>query len=620
MRRYAGVMLILCTLGGCSLETGGGGPGPGGGAPPCGYGGGGYRPGAGHDMAPPAVPGVQGPWGQNVAMCSPYSSCPPGAMAAMNMMRESSIPLNMVQMAGVGAGSMPGAPPGANMPGIVPAGMLSPPGVPPMPGANGGNDLMTADMPPGGTQKGGITQANYPPGAVAFLPGLESQPRFPTQRTQVRFVRPSFMEVSWFTQGADGKPSYSDNPIHVPGRYNFLQGAIYRLRLKNIEGRPGLEVYPTLEVVPTNYKTEAFLAHSSVPISFTDEDFKQITEGNYVVKVIYLPDPQYQELAGAGTEEILSTRLEPGADPIQEALRRGSILLVIRMGNMDQEAPNTPPMGTPGPGGAPCPPGMPPASFSGLGFGMGPPMGPMGPMPPNMAGPMGPMGPNMGPMGPMGPMPPNMAGPMGPMGPMPPNMARPIGPMGPMGPMPPNMARPMGPMPPNMGGPMGPMPPNMAGPMGPTGPVPPNMAGPPPSNPFGPMGPPPSITPPPGPFLVPNGPKGPSAPVTAPSLGPTPTDVPAPKGPVSGIGTPPSLTETIGGGLPESVRPAPPPLSGSGSSNPITPPATTPPVSTPPPSSSSGTGAGGPFSGLPSSTSLLPSIVPTSTGNTTGSR
>src|SRR5260370_16549775 len=217
-------------------------------------------------------------------------------MAALNMIHSGSIPMDMVQMAGAGMPNMAGAPQGGQMPGLVPTGMLSPPGVRFAPGMAGGSGLMTANVPPGRGQSGGITQANYPPGAVAALPGLENQPRFPTQRTQVRFVRPSFMEVSWFTQGPDGKPSYSDNPIHVPGRYNFLQGAIYRLRLRNIEGRPGLEVYPTLEVVPTNYKTEAFLAPTSVPVSFTDEDFKQIAHGNYVAKLISLPHPQYQHL------------------------------------------------------------------------------------------------------------------------------------------------------------------------------------------------------------------------------------------------------------------------------------------------------------------------------------
>lgn len=181
-------------------------------------------------------------------------------------------------------------------------------------------------------------------------------PRFPAQRTQVRFVRPSGMKVSWFTQLADGRTAQSPVPIDAPGRYNFPQGAIYRLKLSNIEGLPGLEVYPTIEVFPTNPKTESFLAHSAVPVEFTPEDFKQIVAGAYVVKVIYLPDPAFQDVAITGPEEILSTRLEPGVDPIQEAIRRGSILAVIRMGNVDQEAPNTPPLNSAAqPGATPNP-------------------------------------------------------------------------------------------------------------------------------------------------------------------------------------------------------------------------------------------------------------------------
>src|SRR5207248_5971025 len=105
--------------------------------------------------------------------------------------------------------------------------------------------------------------------------------------------------------------NYSATPIETPGRYNFLQAAIYRLKLSDIEGRPGLELYPTLEVVPTNPKTEAFLAHNAVPVEFTADDFRQVAEGNYLVKVIYLPDPAFQEFAAGGIGELISTQLPP---------------------------------------------------------------------------------------------------------------------------------------------------------------------------------------------------------------------------------------------------------------------------------------------------------------------
>src|SRR5262249_29507343 len=100
---------------------------------------------------------------------------------------------------------------------------------------------------------------------------------------------------------------------------------------------PGLELYPTVEVAPASAKTGAFLAHSAVPVSFTEEDFEQVAAGNYVVKVVYLPDPQFEGPAAAGPDEVVSSRLEPGVDPILEARRRGSILLVLRLGNIDLE-------------------------------------------------------------------------------------------------------------------------------------------------------------------------------------------------------------------------------------------------------------------------------------------
>jgi hypothetical protein len=176
---------------------------------------------------------------------------------------------------------------------------------------------------------------------------------------------------------------FSASHIDVPGRFNFIQAAIYRLKLSDIPGRPGLELYPTLEVVPSNAKTDPFLAHSAVPVTFTNEDFDQVASGNYVVKVVYLPEPQFQDLATTGPDEVVSSRLEPGVDPIAEAHRRGNILLVVRMGNIDLELANSPSMDAPNPY---CNPGMP--SAGNPASGMQGPMGASGmpPMPPAAVG------------------------------------------------------------------------------------------------------------------------------------------------------------------------------------------------------------------------------------------
>ncbi len=360
MRRFAVGILAAGLASGCaSLDTG----------PETG----GRRPHYGAHHGGPSIPGVVGPYGTSVPMAAPYSASAVNNPIAAARMMNSSVPLNMVQMNNPLAYNTPGAPPGVNVPltPIPAGGLLSPPGVPFGPGAAGGLPIPpTGPMGPGamapspsGIQQTQFTQAALPaPGDGAprntgvqqtqFLAPSPAMAAVSGQRTQVRFQRPAGMKVSWFTQGPDGRPMYSATPIDVPGRYNFVQGFRYRLKLENVQqDRNALPVYPTLEVVPTTPKTNEFLSHSVVPVEFTNEDFKQVADGNYLVKVIYLPDPQYQDLAGTGTDEILSTKLEPGQDPIIEAQRRGSILLIIRMGNIDQEASSTPGLNAPGAGG-----------------------------------------------------------------------------------------------------------------------------------------------------------------------------------------------------------------------------------------------------------------------------
>jgi hypothetical protein len=369
----------------------------------------------------PTVPGYVGPWGQPVPVIAPYNVKPPTGEDAARAMLAQSVPLEFVQAAGLNQ-------PGKGGSGILQTAATCPPGgcPPGMPG-----------LPPGAGMPGpgyGI------PGAVAAvgaLTGPGAAP-FPVQRTEVRFVGPAGMKISWYAPTPDGRTGFGPQYLEAPARYNFLQASIYRLKLSDIPNRPGVELYPTLEVVPAKAKTATFLAHSAVPVVFTEEDFEQVAAGNFVVKVIYLPDPQFQDLAATGPDEVVSSRLEPGVDPICEAQRRGSILLVVRLGNIDLEAPNTPAMDAPNPfhaqaprmpmqGPAGLPPGVPPALASRM-----MPYGAMGQqMMPGMPGVPGmpgmPPGPQMPyPAMPQGQLPPGMGMPAAPVPggmPMPPASA-----------------------------------------------------------------------------------------------------------------------------------------------------------------------------------------------------
>ncbi|ADG66247.1 hypothetical protein Plim_0397 [Planctopirus limnophila DSM 3776] len=213
------------------------------------------------------------------------------------------------------------APPAAMM--MRPGPMVDGPGpgvMPALPTGMGGPMM-------GGPMMGGPAGGMIPPG-------------IPTT-TQVRFVGPDGMHVGW--QIPDG---YAENQLVAPARFNFQQAATYRLKLTNIPGRAGLNLYPTLQVYPSHPNTVGYLSHNSVPLQITVEDLDQVESNNFVTKVIYLPDAKYQELAIANVETLVSTRLDPGVDPVQEADKRGTIMAILRLGNMDLEMPGAP--GAPG--------------------------------------------------------------------------------------------------------------------------------------------------------------------------------------------------------------------------------------------------------------------------------
>jgi hypothetical protein len=142
------------------------------------------------------------------------------------------------------------------------------------------------------------------------------------ERTQVYFKEPAGMKVFWLTL-KDGKAEFSTVPLETPGRFNFRQGAGYRLKLTHIPRHPAMELYPTLEVHGSTPQTRDFLAHNAVPITLTEDDIRSVVKGDYLVKAVYLP-------AGDGGEMTMVT----GEDAVCEAARRGNVLLVLRIGNI----------------------------------------------------------------------------------------------------------------------------------------------------------------------------------------------------------------------------------------------------------------------------------------------
>lgn len=145
--------------------------------------------------------------------------------------------------------------------------------------------------------------------------------------SQMFFSGPAGMQVTWDVKS---RGAFDSQPLAVPARYNFPRGFVYVLKLTKIPGHPGIELYPTLEVVEACTETEAYLGHYAIPVEFTDEDFKEALGGKLVVKITYVPKTEPNR-KNPEVDTIVSTKLGPGVDPIEEAARRGRILAMVRL-------------------------------------------------------------------------------------------------------------------------------------------------------------------------------------------------------------------------------------------------------------------------------------------------
>lgn len=165
--------------------------------------------------------------------------------------------------------------------------------------------------------------------------GLATIPWAGCGTSQVHFVAPEQMKIEITPEPGHG-PSTS---VVLPAKIDLPEGKITWLRLSEIPGHQGLEVWASVEMLSRGLHgaSSYFRDHCTIPVVFEADDFDQIMANNLVTKVIYLPDPEYQEVAIGGpavaAETLVSTRLEPGMDPVQEAKKKGTILAIVRMGN-----------------------------------------------------------------------------------------------------------------------------------------------------------------------------------------------------------------------------------------------------------------------------------------------
>jgi hypothetical protein len=119
----------------------------------------------------------------------------------------------------------------------------------------------------------------------------------------------------------------------IPGRLPLTTGETMRATLSNIPDYNGVELSASIELRTVSELTKPFVDHNAIPFAIPREGIDHAISGNLVTIVVYLPRPENAEIALAGVATLVTTRLDPGADPLREAQKQGHVLGILRLGD-----------------------------------------------------------------------------------------------------------------------------------------------------------------------------------------------------------------------------------------------------------------------------------------------
>jgi hypothetical protein len=163
-----------------------------------------------------------------------------------------------------------------------------------------------------------------PPGAIGSLQLQRGGP-LPGFFQPVEIKAPSGASVSLAVAGRFSEP------MATPVAVGLLIGPVYRLRVMGLPLAPGVEVFPTIEMIDRLYAPAGQERRFAVPIELTEEDLRLAAEGKFVTRVIYLEDPLDAVPAPQGTGQHWFD-VGPGRDPLVVADELGRPVAILRMG------------------------------------------------------------------------------------------------------------------------------------------------------------------------------------------------------------------------------------------------------------------------------------------------
>ena len=165
-----------------------------------------------------------------------------------------------------------------------------------------------------------------PPGAIGRQRLMRGEPLSGyCQAVEIRAPQGARIAPAAGAGFADGQPDSLMIGLHI--------GPVYRFRITDIPEHPGLELFPTVELIDRMFPPEGQSLRFPVPVDLTLDELVMASEGKLVTRVIYIEDPNLAVPISEKTpSETRWFNVRPGEDPLVTADSLGRPIAILRIG------------------------------------------------------------------------------------------------------------------------------------------------------------------------------------------------------------------------------------------------------------------------------------------------
>ena len=142
----------------------------------------------------------------------------------------------------------------------------------------------------------------------------------------VQIKLPTTGEISFY-QGGSPAPARE-----APAQAGMQVGYAYRVKIANIPEHPGVEIYPTIELLGRLHPPTELKDKYPVPVEITDAEIEAVMNDQMVTKVIYLEQPQLASPTRQVNGKMHIESLDTEVNLLEAADQRGRPIAILRIG------------------------------------------------------------------------------------------------------------------------------------------------------------------------------------------------------------------------------------------------------------------------------------------------